>query len=144
VNFDQKLPQKVLWRSELRGYYSHDAIFPERKHGRNRWIVFSSRPPGVSTDPTAGSGSGAGSNPVVVDEEEKVPTVSEAYAAQCENLSEKYLLVKNISGEGKSQKTKKVKICHQSAKGEHAIIVACPALKAHRKHDDYLGACKVD
>jgi hypothetical protein len=75
---------------------------------------------------------------------EEVPTIDEAYANKCANLAEKYFYVKNYSGEGGSKKSKKVKICHQSSKGEHAIIVACPALKAHRKHADYLGACKVD
>lgn len=77
--------------------------------------------------------------PVEVEEE---PTVQEAYDAKCENLDPKYLLVKNYSGKGQSKKVAKVKICHQSAKSEHAIIVACPALKAHVKHADYLGACK--
>ncbi len=79
--------------------------------------------------------------PPVVEEE---PTIDEAYANKCENLDDKYFYIKNYSVEGKSQKSKKVKICHQTSKGEHAIIVACPALKAHRKHADYLGACKVD
>lgn len=77
--------------------------------------------------------------PVEVVEE---PTVKSAYDTKCENLDAKYLLVKNYSGKGQSKKVKKVKICHQTARSEHAIIVACPALKAHIKHADYLGACK--
>lgn len=70
------------------------------------------------------------------------PTVEEAYNGKCEDLDPKYLLVKNYSGKGQSKKVSKVKLCHQSSSSEHAIIVACPALKAHIKHEDYLGACK--
>jgi hypothetical protein len=36
VNFDQKLPIKTVWRTELRGFYSHDEIFPEGNQGKNR------------------------------------------------------------------------------------------------------------
>ena len=70
------------------------------------------------------------------------PTVSEAYASKCEDLDDKYLYIKEYSGQGKNVHMKKVKVCHQTAQDEHAIIVACPALKAHRSHNDYLGACK--
>ena len=81
-------------------------------------------------------------NPPVVIEENEVPTVEEAYEAKCENLDDKYLLIKNYSGKGQSHRVKKVKVCHKSAKDEHAIIVAFPELKANKSHDDYLGACK--
>lgn len=74
----------------------------------------------------------------------EIPTIDEAHANKCENLDEKYLLIKNYNIEGKSKRVKKVKVCHQTSSGQHAIIVACPALKAHRSHDDYLGACRVD
>ncbi len=77
--------------------------------------------------------------PVVVEEE---PTVEEAYKGKCQDLDPKYLLVKNYSGNGQSKRVSKVKLCHQTSSSEHAIIVACPALKAHIKHEDYLGACK--
>jgi hypothetical protein len=75
-------------------------------------------------------------------DEVEVPTVSEVYANNCRELDEKYLYVKNYSGKGQSKKVKKVKLCHQTSDGEHVVIVACPALKAHRAHEDYLGACK--
>ncbi|MES2528705.1 MAG: hypothetical protein V4598_16595 [Bdellovibrionota bacterium] len=77
--------------------------------------------------------------PVVVEEE---PTVEEAYKGNCEDLDPKYLLVKNYSGNGQSKRISKVKLCHQTSSSEHAIIVACPALKSHIRHNDYLGACK--
>ena len=32
MNFDQKIKNNILWRNELRGFHSHDAIFPRRKY----------------------------------------------------------------------------------------------------------------
>lgn len=72
-------------------------------------------------------------------------TIDDAYKDNCENVKPSCTHVKNYSDDqGHSMRVKKIKICHQTSNGEHAIIVACPALKGHRKHDDYLGACKVD
>ncbi|MFL5782955.1 MAG: hypothetical protein ACJ76H_00015 [Bacteriovoracaceae bacterium] len=88
------------------------------------------------------SGSNSGSSSDVPDED-KVPTVSDAYNSNCQNLPAGDYYSKNYSSDnGQSVKVKKVKVCHQTSHGEHAIIVACPALKAHKKHIDYLGACK--
>ncbi len=94
----------------------------------------------IITPPEPGEEDGDDTDVVVVEP----PTVPETYASNCANLDEKYLLIKKYTGEGKSKKVKKVKVCHQTSSGEHAIIVACPALKAHRSHEDYLGACKAD
>lgn len=70
-------------------------------------------------------------------------TVGDAYQANCENVKPSCKHVKNYSDDqGHSKKMERIKICHQTSNGQHAIIVACPALKGHRKHDDYLGACK--
>ena len=37
MNYDQKLGEKVLWRSEVRGFYSEDKIYPEGSQNQNRW-----------------------------------------------------------------------------------------------------------
>jgi hypothetical protein len=79
---------------------------------------------------------------VVKDPEEEDKVVEEEIdqlenAGDCSKLDPKYIFSKD-----KGQI--KVKICHASSDGFHAIIVACPALKAHLKHKqgkDYLGAC---
>lgn len=36
VNFDRKLDETILWRTELRGFYSKDKIYPEGTNGLNR------------------------------------------------------------------------------------------------------------
>lgn len=36
MNFDQKLDQNVLWRTELRGFHSKDKIYPQGSAGKNR------------------------------------------------------------------------------------------------------------
>lgn len=36
VNFDQKLDESTLWRTELRGFYSKDKIYPAGPHYKNR------------------------------------------------------------------------------------------------------------
>ncbi|MGE3608111.1 MAG: outer membrane beta-barrel protein [Bacteriovoracaceae bacterium] len=36
VNFDQKLDESTLWRTELRGFYSKDKIYPTGPHYKNR------------------------------------------------------------------------------------------------------------
>jgi hypothetical protein len=36
LNFDQKLEQHALWRTELRGFYSVDKIYPQGTNGFNR------------------------------------------------------------------------------------------------------------
>ncbi len=95
--------------------------------------------PEVISTPTPGQNP----PPVIVQEPEE-PTVKEAYEGNCENLDAQYLLVKNYGNNGSSKRVKKVKLCHQTSNSEHAIIVACPALKAHIRHADYLGACEAD
>jgi hypothetical protein len=36
VNFDQKILEKALWRTELRGFYSEDKIYPKNNGEKNR------------------------------------------------------------------------------------------------------------
>lgn len=36
LNFDQKLDATVLWRTELRGFYSKDEIYPQGSSGKNK------------------------------------------------------------------------------------------------------------
>ncbi len=36
LNFDQKLDENVMWRSELRGFSSRDEIYPQGSGGKNR------------------------------------------------------------------------------------------------------------
>lgn len=98
--------------------------------------------PEVIVAPTPGQNPPA--PPAVVVEEPEAPTVKEAYESNCEDLDAQYLLVKNYGNKGSNKRVKKVKLCHQTNSGEHAIIVACPALKAHIRHADYLGACEAD
>jgi hypothetical protein len=40
LNFDQKLDHNVLWRTEVRGFYSKDEIYPEGTHHKNRMDGF--------------------------------------------------------------------------------------------------------
>ena len=76
------------------------------------------------------------------DKDDEETTVKKACDDKCKNIEAKYLLVKNYSGEGQGRRVEKVKVCHHTGNGSsHAIIVACPALKAHVNHDDELGAC---
>ena len=37
LNYDQKLDETALWRTELRGFYSKDGIFPATSQSKNRW-----------------------------------------------------------------------------------------------------------
>ncbi len=72
------------------------------------------------------------------EEEEIEEVVALNNAGDCSKLDEKYIFSKN-----KGQI--KVKVCHSCSGESHAVVVACPALKAHIKHHDgadYLGACK--
>jgi hypothetical protein len=71
------------------------------------------------------------------------PSIEETVKAKCENLDSKYIWEKvEKDKNGKTTRTKKVKVCHHSARGHHNIVIACPALKAHVKHhDDYIGVC---
>jgi hypothetical protein len=47
-------------------------------------------------------------------EEEKVPTIPEAYADNCENLDDKYLIIKNYTNrKGEVLTSKKVKVRHR-------------------------------
>lgn len=36
LNFDQRLEGNAMWRTELRGFYSHDKIYPQGSSGKNR------------------------------------------------------------------------------------------------------------
>ena len=36
INFDQKMDETVMWRTELRGFNSKDKIYPQGSHGKNR------------------------------------------------------------------------------------------------------------
>jgi hypothetical protein len=40
VNYDQKLDPTTLWRTELRGFYSKDEIYPQGTKYTNRWDGF--------------------------------------------------------------------------------------------------------
>lgn len=98
--------------------------------------------PADPSDPTDPSEPTEPSTPV----EEPAPTIPEVISAKCENLDPQYLLViKEIKKKKVVKETKKVKVCHQTGNGsEHTIVIACPALKAHKNHhDDYIGACNL-
>ena len=78
------------------------------------------------------------------------PTLQEALDSNCQ-VEDKYLVIKvqeeskNGKSKGKSESSRKVKVCHHSSAGAHSIVIACPALKAHINHHqgaDYLGACQ--
>ena len=36
TGYDQKLDENTMWRTELRGFYSHDRIYPQGSAGKNR------------------------------------------------------------------------------------------------------------
>jgi hypothetical protein len=40
MNFDQKLDNNVLWRTEIRGFYSKDEIYPQGLNHKNAWDGF--------------------------------------------------------------------------------------------------------
>lgn len=103
------------------------------------------RPVPGDTAPTDGSTPDDGSSDVP-------PTIDDVIRHGCDGLAPEYLYVKTITEkkgkEGGSKKTTvkrqvKVKICHQTGNmSAHTIIIACPAVKAHKQHhDDYVGAC---
>lgn len=98
--------------------------------------------PADSTDPTDPTDP---SVPV----EEPAPTIPEVIQGgngKCQNLDPQYLLtIKEVKKNKIVKETKKVKVCHQTGNGsEHTIVIACPALKAHKNHhDDYIGACNL-
>lgn len=92
---------------------------------------------GTDGGSTAGGSTGGDSGVVVP------PTIDEAWRSKCANLDEKYLYVKKLVSKKETKKVVKVKVCHETGNGSsHTIIIACPALKAHRQHDDYLGSCE--
>lgn len=99
---------------------------------------------GGSTTGGTDGGSTGGSDPAP--QPEPVPTLEDALANKCQNMSSEYLWEKTEMKKGKVLgKTSKVKVCHSTGNGSaHTIVIACPALKAHIKHkqaEDYLGAC---
>lgn len=78
------------------------------------------------------------------DESAPAPTLEEAHASNCSNLDAQYLWTKKFVKKGKViNKVSKVKVCHMANASSHTIVIACPALKAHISHDDYLGACSL-
>lgn len=86
--------------------------------------------------------SGGSTDPV--DEPVPAPTLEEAYTSKCSNLDAQYLWTKKFVKKGKViNKVSKVKVCHMANASSHTIVIACPALKAHISHDDYLGACSL-
>ena len=96
------------------------------------------------TDGSSAGGSTGGSDPAP--QPEPIPTLEDALANKCQNMSSEYLWEKVEMKKGKIiGKTSKVKVCHSTGNGSaHTIVIACPALKAHIKHkqaEDYLGAC---
>lgn len=96
---------------------------------------------GIDGGSTGGSegGTDGGSNEIVLP-----PTIEEAAKNKCENLDAQYMWVqKEIKKNKVVKETKKVKVCHVTGNNSsHTIVIACPALNAHKKHDDYLGACE--
>lgn len=88
-----------------------------------------------------------GSGPIISEPEasEPAPTIEEAASNKCSDLGEQYLHVTKFIKKNKVVGVhSKVKVCHQTKSGTpHTIVIACPALNAHRGHDDYLGACSL-
>lgn len=97
---------------------------------------------GSSDGSTVGGTSGGVDGPIDAPND-LPPSIEDTVKAKCENLDPKYIWEKvEKDKKGKTTKTKKVKVCHHSARGHHNIVIACPALKAHVKHhDDYIGVC---
>ena len=105
---------------------------------------------------TTGDGTTAdGTDDGPSDDSSTPPTIDDAIATDCADLDDTDLYIKHImtteAKGGGSKKTTtsrqvKVKVCHQTGNlSAHTIIIACPALNAHKMHhDDYIGACKVD
>ncbi len=96
-----------------------------------------------SSDVSTTGGTSGGTTGVSDPVEEVPPSIEETVQANCESLDPKYIWEKvEKDNKGKTTRTKKVKVCHHSARGHHSIVIACPALKAHVKHhDDYIGVC---
>lgn len=73
------------------------------------------------------------------------PSIEDAINGKCQDLDMKYLYVKKIVSKNETKVISKIKVCHSTDRGEHTIIIACPALRAHANHhdgNDYLGACQ--
>lgn len=112
---------------------------------------------GSTTDGGTSTGDGSttdGSAPVDPALDPARPSLSDAVRANCQNLDPKYMVIrkellkKENSGKKKeSVVMAKVKVCHATGNGSaHSIVIACPALKAHLKHQsagDYIGACEI-
>lgn len=91
-----------------------------------------------------GGGTSGGSSGSTDDGE--APVIEDVIKNKCEGLDPQYVLTTIETKKGKVIKTdKKVKICHLTGNGSsHSIVIACPALNAHKKHhDDYIGACNL-
>lgn len=96
-----------------------------------------------SSDGSNSGGSSGGYDGPIDGPNDVPPSIEDTVKAKCENLDPKYIWEKvEKDKNGKTTRTKKVKVCHHSARGHHSIVIACPALKAHVKHhDDYIGVC---
>lgn len=115
-------------------------------------------PPSDSTTTDDGTGDDTGNgngNDDGSSDPSTPPTIDDAIASNCSDLDDQYLYIKHVmttKGKGggskktTTQRQVKVKVCHQTGNlSAHTIIIACPALNAHKTHhDDYIGACKVD
>lgn len=86
-----------------------------------------------------------GSGPIISNPDEPVPTIAETAANKCADLGKQYLHVVKLVKKGQVVgERSKVKVCHQTSSGTpHTIVIACPALNAHKSHSDYLGACEL-
>lgn len=106
---------------------------------------------GGSTGGTAGGSSGGTSGGSTGgtsggSDDGEAPVIEDVVKNKCEGLEDQYMYTEIETKKGKVIKTnKKVKICHLTGNGSsHTIIIACPALNAHKKHhDDYVGACNL-
>jgi hypothetical protein len=84
----------------------------------------------------------AASNPVIVPVMPPLSVIEQAVLTSCQSLDPKYLWTKKEVSKNGTKTTSKVKLCHQTSSGKPVtIVVACPALKAHISHADYLGVC---
>ena len=84
----------------------------------------------------------AASNPVIVPAMPPLSVIEQAVLTSCQSLDPKYLWTKKEVSKNGTKTTSKVKLCHQTSSGKPVtIVVACPALKAHISHADYLGVC---
>jgi hypothetical protein len=100
---------------------------------------------GSSSGGSASGGSASGGSTGGGDVDDDVKDVVKS--GSCKGFDLKDLLIKKEieKKDGSVKIVAKAKVCHHSKSDAHAIIIACPAVKAHVKnHGDYLGSCKVE